>query len=135
MNAGDDAAELACQHRAAFANSSSRQNLRAMVSPSMRCHDEAGAEFVVRRQHMNDARRWQPGVMREPHQRGLGIEPGSPARRRAVSRRRASQDRADVAVGCTMSNDQVSWLAPPESFAAPVTPVAPAYQAVTQRPS
>jgi 2-(1,2-epoxy-1,2-dihydrophenyl)acetyl-CoA isomerase len=26
---------------------------------------------------------------------------------------------------CTRSNDQVSWLAPPESFAAPVTPVAP----------
>ena len=34
-----------------------------------------------------------------------------------------------------MSNDQVSWLAPPESFAAPVTPVAPWYQEATQRPS
>jgi hypothetical protein len=27
--------------------------------------------------------------------------------------------------GWTMSNDHVSWLAPPESFAAAVTPVAP----------
>src|SRR5439155_1000552 len=36
---------------------------------------------------------------------------------------------------CTMSNVQVSWLAPPESLAAPVTPVAPGYQEATQRPS
>ncbi len=28
--------------------------------------------------------------------------------------------------GCTMSNDQVSWLAPPESLTALMTPVAPA---------
>jgi hypothetical protein len=35
----------------------------------------------------------------------------------------------------TMSNDQVSWLAPPESFAAPETPVAPEKNAVTQRAS
>src|SRR6185437_7501492 len=34
-----------------------------------------------------------------------------------------------------MSNDHVSWLAPPDSFAAFAIPVAPGYQETTQRPS
>ena len=41
-------------------------------------HDEAGAEFVLRLQHMHHPRRRQAGVMRELHQDGLGIEPGGP---------------------------------------------------------
>ncbi len=74
--------------------------------------------------------------MRELHQRRLGIEARGPTRRRAIARRRAAQDGADSCRrGCTMSNVQVSWLAPPESLAAPVTPVAPGYQEATQRPS
>src|SRR5207237_1204018 len=38
-------------------------------------------------------------------------------------------------LACTMSKVQVSWLAPPESFAAPATPVAPGKKEATQRPS
>ena len=38
----------------------------------------------------------------------------------------------NLPVECTMSNDQVSWLAPPESFAAPATPVAPGKKEATQ---
>jgi hypothetical protein len=34
-----------------------------------------------------------------------------------------------------MSNDHVSWLAPPDSLTALLTPVAPGYQEATQRPS
>ena len=40
-----------------------------------------------------------------------------------------------VPSGWTISNDQVSWLAPPESLTAPATPVAPGYHEATQRPS
>ncbi|MGB6635738.1 MAG: hypothetical protein WBF12_08720 [Bradyrhizobium sp.] len=37
--------------------------------------------------------------------------------------------------GVIISNDQVSWLAPPDSLSVPATPVAPGYQAATERVS
>jgi hypothetical protein len=43
-------------------------------------HDEAGAEFVLRLEHMHHPRRRQAGVMRELHQNSLGIEACGPPR-------------------------------------------------------
>ena len=132
-----DAAELPRQHRTrAWRTAHRARILRAMVSPSIRVHDEAGAEFVLRLQHMHHARRRQAGIMRQLHQR----RPRHRARRRVPATRhspaaRGAGSRRSLPSACTMSNVQVSWLAPPESFAAPVTPVAPEYQEATQRPS
>src|SRR6266852_6577565 len=47
---------------------------------------------------MHHAWRRQAGIVRELHQRSLGIEPGRPRRRRAIALWRAAQDRADIAV-------------------------------------
>ena len=99
VDAGQRVAELARQHRARLRKLLVAQDLARDGFALDPLHDEAGAEFVLRPQHMQHPRRRHAGVMRELHQRRLGIEPGRAVGRRAIARRRAAQDRADVAVG------------------------------------
>ena len=135
VDAGRDLAELARQQRTSFAELLVAQNFARDGFAFHALHDEAGAEPVVRLQHMQHARRRHAGVMGKLHQLSFGSEPGRPqgaAPNPGGARRRIAPKTPS---GCTISNDQVSWLAPPESFAAPVTPVAPGHHEATQRPS
>ena len=97
MNAGRDLAELACQHRPCRGELLVTQNLARDGFALDPRHDEAGAEIVFGLQHMHHFRRRQSRIMRELHQDGLGVEPGRAPGRGAIARRRAAQDRADIA--------------------------------------
>ena len=98
MDAGQHAAELARQHRPRLRKFLIAENLARDGLALDPLHDEAGAELVFGIEHMQHARRRQAGVMGELHQRCLGIEAGGARGRRAIARRRAAQDRADIAV-------------------------------------
>lgn len=98
-------------------------------------HDEAGAEIFVRRQHMHDARRRHARLIGKLHQLRFGAETGRPRRRGAIALRRAAQDRPDRPIGMLDVEAPGFLLAPPDSFAAPVTPVAPSHQRATLRES
>ena len=99
MDAGGNLAKLPRQHRPRLGELRVAQDLARDGLALDPLHDEAGAEFVLRRKHMHHARRRQAGIVGELHQRRLGIEPGRPRGRRAIARRRAAQDRADIAIG------------------------------------
>src|SRR5207248_5364006 len=96
VNACDDLTKLTRQDRPRFGELLVAKKLARDGLALDALHDEAGAEFVRWFQHMHHPRRRQAGVMRELHQRRLGIEPGGPSWRRAVARRRAAQDGAGV---------------------------------------
>ncbi len=97
VNAGRCAAKLARQQRPRLGKLLVAQNLAGDGLAFDPLHDEAGAEIVPRLQHMHHLRRRYARIMRELHQHGFGIEPGRTARRRAIARRRAAQDRAGIA--------------------------------------
>ena len=97
MNPGDRAAELARQQRPRLGELLITQDLAGDGLAFDPLHDEANAEFVLRPQHVHHFGRRQAGIMRELHQHGFGIEPGRAAGRRAITLRRAAQDRADMA--------------------------------------
>src|SRR6478736_86496 len=97
MNAGDDPAKLARQHRTRFCKLFIAQDFAGDGLALNPLHDESGAELVGRLQHMHHAWRRQAGIVRELHQHSLGIEPGGTPRRRAITWRRPAQDRADIA--------------------------------------
>ena len=99
MDAGRDLAELARQHRPRFRELLIAQDLAGDGFAFDPLHDEAGAKPIVRLQHMHHPRRWHAGIMRELHQVRFGIEPGGARGRRAIARRRAAQDRAEIAAG------------------------------------
>ncbi len=83
----------------ACANCSSRKILRAMVSPSTRCmmkpvpSSSCGCSTCSTRGDGTPAS-WASCISDR-----LGVQPGRARRRRAITRRRAAQDRADIAVG------------------------------------
>ena len=99
-------------------------------------HDEAGAEIILRPQHMQHARRRHAGLESEPHQDRLVFEARRARRRGAIPLRRAAQDGADVAVGMQRcrSSRFPGWHRRRVSLA-PVTPVAPGHHDATQRQS
>ena len=99
VDASDDFTELARQDRPRPGKLRVAQDLACDGFALNALHDEAGAEPVLRLQHMEHPRRRQAGIVCELHQRRLRIEPGRPRGRRAIARRGAAQDRAEDAVG------------------------------------
>ena len=131
-----DPAELPRQYRPRLGKLLIAQNLARDGLALDPLHDEAGAELVLRL----SAHASRAATAGRHHARAASASPRHRARRPAPATRhspaaRGAGSRRHCRSACTMSNVQVSWLAPPESFAAPVTPVAPGYQEATQRPS
>ena len=98
MDAGQNLAELAREFRARLRKLVVAQNLPGDGFAIDPLHDEAGAEFILRLKHMQHLRRRHAGLISALHQRRLDIQPGG-ALERDVIRRRAAQDRADIARG------------------------------------
>jgi len=99
VNAGRDFSKLTRQDRPRLGKLLVAQDLARDGLALDALHDEAGAEIVLRFQHMHHLRRRQTGVMRELHQPRFGIEPRSTGRRGTIALRRAAQDRAMRAAG------------------------------------
>ena len=74
-------------------------------------HHKPGAELVLWPQHIKHFRRGNTCPICKLHQGRFGIQPGGAGRRGAITRRRATQDRADIEAGLAIDRDQARAIA------------------------